>query len=119
MVSHHSPVTALHATDEKDNIEMTWCQYAIPKFYVVGQCHNSMPRNCLEVELCFKGNSFLGRRGNYRSSKGKILSSTEIKTIYEINGHWDSHGIKPKDAKTTIEDKERELVRNRKSKGEA
>nr|GEX98689.1 oxysterol-binding protein-related protein 4C-like [Tanacetum cinerariifolium] len=31
-VSHHPPVSALHATNEKDNIEMTWCQYAIPKF---------------------------------------------------------------------------------------
>ncbi|GJY75791.1 oxysterol-binding protein-related protein 4C-like protein isoform X1 [Tanacetum coccineum] len=31
-VSHHPPVSALHATNEKDNIEMTWCQYAILKF---------------------------------------------------------------------------------------
>ncbi|KAK4265532.1 hypothetical protein QN277_026574 [Acacia crassicarpa] len=32
-VSHHPPVSALHATDEKDNIEMTWCQQPVPKFY--------------------------------------------------------------------------------------
>ncbi|MED6127789.1 hypothetical protein PIB30_091507 [Stylosanthes scabra] len=32
-VSHHPPVTALHATDEKENIEMVWCQQPIPKFY--------------------------------------------------------------------------------------
>nr|XP_027069693.1 oxysterol-binding protein-related protein 4C-like isoform X2 [Coffea arabica]XP_027069694.1 oxysterol-binding protein-related protein 4C-like isoform X2 [Coffea arabica] len=32
-VSHHPPVSALHATDEKDNIEMTWCHYPVPKFY--------------------------------------------------------------------------------------
>lgn len=25
-------MSALHATNEIDNIEMTWCQYAIPKF---------------------------------------------------------------------------------------
>ncbi|KAI3715271.1 hypothetical protein L6452_22246 [Arctium lappa] len=214
-VSHHPPVTALHATDEKDNIEMIWCQYAIPNFYgtsietqVLGKRQLKLLNNgetyvmnspnlvikflpvpdvewlgnvtirCqetgLEAELCFKGNSFLGRRGNYRSIKGKILSSTEMKTIYEINGHWDrtvtikdinngkmtviyrakdvisamktpivkdvkglwasesavlwgkvNEGIlnkfwdKAKDAKTTIEDRERELVRNRKSKGEA
>lgn len=31
-VSHHPPVSALHATNEKDNIEMIMCQYAIPKF---------------------------------------------------------------------------------------
>ncbi|KAK7281164.1 hypothetical protein RIF29_08900 [Crotalaria pallida] len=31
-VSHHPPVSALHATDEKENIEMIWCQYPVPKF---------------------------------------------------------------------------------------
>ncbi|RVW16185.1 Oxysterol-binding protein-related protein 4B [Vitis vinifera] len=31
--SHHPPVSALHATDEKENIEMIWCQYPVPKFY--------------------------------------------------------------------------------------
>ncbi|KVH87439.1 Oxysterol-binding protein [Cynara cardunculus var. scolymus] len=235
-VSHHPPVTALHATNEKDKIEMTWCQYAIPKFYginkdsivllvkhtpyslgrgqrwdilglfgfflynyaaplyhigtsietqVLGKRQLKLLNNgetyvmnspnlvikflpvpdvewlgnvtvrCqetgLEAELCFKGTSFLGRRGNYRSIKGKILSS--MKTIYEISGHWDrtvtikdiSNGKmtviyrakdvisamktpvvkdvkswdKAKDSKTAIEDKERELVRNRISKGEA
>ncbi|KAI3447321.1 hypothetical protein Pfo_003986 [Paulownia fortunei] len=32
-VSHHPPVTALQATDEKENIEIIWCQSPIPKFY--------------------------------------------------------------------------------------
>ncbi|KAL6189031.1 hypothetical protein ACLB2K_040421 [Fragaria x ananassa] len=32
-ISHHPPVTALHATDEKSNIEMIWCQHPNPKFY--------------------------------------------------------------------------------------
>lgn len=32
-VSHHPPVTALHATDEKENIEIIWCQHPAPKFY--------------------------------------------------------------------------------------
>ncbi|WCJ42262.1 OSBP(oxysterol binding protein)-related protein 4B [Euphorbia peplus] len=32
-VSHHPPVSALHATDEKENIEMIWCQNPVPKFY--------------------------------------------------------------------------------------
>ncbi|KAE9608094.1 hypothetical protein Lal_00003579 [Lupinus albus] len=31
-VSHHPPVTALHATDEKENIEMIWSQQPVPKF---------------------------------------------------------------------------------------
>uniref|UniRef100_A0A7N0ZUL9 Uncharacterized protein n=1 Tax=Kalanchoe fedtschenkoi TaxID=63787 RepID=A0A7N0ZUL9_KALFE len=33
-VSHHPPVTALHATDEKDNVEVLTCQHPVPKFYV-------------------------------------------------------------------------------------
>ncbi|KAF2309710.1 hypothetical protein GH714_004729 [Hevea brasiliensis] len=32
-VSHHPPVSALHATDEKENIEMIWCHNPVPKFY--------------------------------------------------------------------------------------
>ncbi|XP_054807441.1 oxysterol-binding protein-related protein 4C-like [Prosopis cineraria] len=31
-VSHHPPVSALHATDEEQNIEMIWCQQPSPKF---------------------------------------------------------------------------------------
>ncbi|XP_043714681.1 oxysterol-binding protein-related protein 4C-like [Telopea speciosissima] len=32
-VSHHPPVTALHATDEKEKLEMLWCQHPAPKFH--------------------------------------------------------------------------------------
>ncbi|KAK8655144.1 hypothetical protein V6N13_107734 [Hibiscus sabdariffa] len=31
-ISHHPPVSALHATDEKQNIELIWCQQSVPKF---------------------------------------------------------------------------------------
>ncbi|XP_056859195.1 oxysterol-binding protein-related protein 4B-like isoform X1 [Raphanus sativus] len=31
-VSHHPPVSALHATHENENIDVTWCQYFTPKF---------------------------------------------------------------------------------------
>ncbi|XP_057421928.1 oxysterol-binding protein-related protein 4B-like isoform X2 [Lotus japonicus] len=31
-VSHHPPVSALHATDQKENIEIIWCQIPVPKF---------------------------------------------------------------------------------------
>ncbi|VVB11514.1 unnamed protein product [Arabis nemorensis] len=31
-VSHHPPVSALHATHEKENIDVTLCQYYTPKF---------------------------------------------------------------------------------------
>ncbi|XP_071742106.1 oxysterol-binding protein-related protein 4C [Rutidosis leptorrhynchoides] len=129
-VSHHPPVSALHATNEKDNIEMTWCQYAIPKFcgtfietkvlgkrqlklvnkgetYVMnspnlvikflpvpdvewlGNVTIQCQETGLEAQLCYKGTSFFGKRGNYRSIRGKIVSLPEMKTIYEINGHWD------------------------------
>ncbi|KAK4756170.1 hypothetical protein SAY87_006297 [Trapa incisa] len=32
-VSHHPPVSALHATDDQQGIEMIWCQQPVPKFY--------------------------------------------------------------------------------------
>ncbi|XP_027332870.1 oxysterol-binding protein-related protein 4B-like [Abrus precatorius] len=31
-ISHHPPVSALHATDDKENIEMIWCHFPVPKF---------------------------------------------------------------------------------------
>ncbi|KAK7265225.1 hypothetical protein RJT34_32841 [Clitoria ternatea] len=31
-VSHHPPVSALHATDDKENIEMIWCHFLVSKF---------------------------------------------------------------------------------------
>ncbi|XP_019088920.1 PREDICTED: oxysterol-binding protein-related protein 4B [Camelina sativa] len=31
-VVHHPPVSALHATHEKEKIDVTWCQYFTPKF---------------------------------------------------------------------------------------
>ena len=45
----------------------------------------------LEAELCYRGNSFLGWRSNYRSIKGKIYDSSSSKTIYEIDGYWDRY----------------------------
>ncbi|KAL5771575.1 hypothetical protein ACOSP7_015729 [Xanthoceras sorbifolium] len=32
-VSHHPPVSALHATDENENVEILWCQHPVPKFH--------------------------------------------------------------------------------------
>ncbi|XP_022987409.1 oxysterol-binding protein-related protein 4C-like [Cucurbita maxima] len=32
-ISHHPPVSALHATDEMENLEMIWCHQPIAKFY--------------------------------------------------------------------------------------
>ncbi|CAK9182365.1 unnamed protein product [Ilex paraguariensis] len=213
-VSHHPPVSALQATDEKDNLEMIWCHYPVPKFQGISietEVHGKrqlkflnkgetyvmnspklvirfLPKpgihwlgnvtvRCqetgLEAELCIGGNSFLSRWANYRSIKGKIFMSSSLKTIYEINGHWDRtvtikdtangkvtviynareaisglktpfvkdpKGVLPsesavvwsgvsqsilskcwekaREAKTAVEEKERELVKERVSKGE-
>ncbi|XP_057980816.1 oxysterol-binding protein-related protein 4C-like [Malania oleifera] len=128
-VSHHPPVTALHATDEENNVEIICCQHPVSKFHgasieteVIGKRQlkllnlgenyvmNSpkllvrlLPVPCvdwvgtvrirceetsLQAELCYRG-SFLGRRGNQRSVKGKIFESSSSNTIFEIDGHWD------------------------------
>ncbi|KAK9097737.1 hypothetical protein Syun_024782 [Stephania yunnanensis] len=44
----------------------------------------------LEAQLCYKGTSFLGIGGNPRSLKGKILESSTLMPLYEIDGCWDS-----------------------------
>ncbi|KAK1268187.1 Oxysterol-binding protein-related protein 4C [Acorus gramineus] len=46
-VSHHPPVSALHATDSNENVELIWCQYPIPRF--TGTC----------VEAVIHGNRLL------------------------------------------------------------
>ncbi|KAK4747364.1 hypothetical protein SAY87_026401 [Trapa incisa] len=38
-VSHHPPVSALHATDEQQELEMIWCQQPVPKFYDLMEEH--------------------------------------------------------------------------------
>ncbi|XP_058222789.1 oxysterol-binding protein-related protein 4C isoform X3 [Rhododendron vialii] len=129
-VSHHPPVSSVHATDDDNGIEMIWCHHIVPKFngasvesvvngqrelkllnrgenYVVGTPNllirflpmpgvywsGNIRIHCqetgLEAELCFGGSSFLGRRANQRSVRGKIFMASSRKTIYEVNGHWD------------------------------
>ncbi|XP_058727833.1 oxysterol-binding protein-related protein 4C-like isoform X1 [Vicia villosa] len=139
-VSHHPPVTALHATDEKENIEIIWCQQPVPKFYgtsVEAQVHGkrelkllnhgetyemncphllfrilpipgadwvgTVDIRCLETglvaELTYKSShSFLGLGGNHKVIKGKILDSSSLEVLYEIDGHWD-RTVKLKDRK--------------------
>ncbi|KAK3221354.1 hypothetical protein Dsin_008379 [Dipteronia sinensis] len=129
-VSHHPPVSALHATDQDQNVEMLWCQHPLPKFrgaWVETEVHGKRqlklhnhretyemnspkllirflpvpgvdwvgnvkikcPETGLEAELCYRANSFLGRRKNYRAIKGKIYQSSSSNILYEIDGHWD------------------------------
>ncbi|XP_027338349.1 oxysterol-binding protein-related protein 4C-like [Abrus precatorius] len=129
-ISHHPPVSALHATDEKENIEMIWCQQPVPKFNgtsIEAQVHGkrqlkllnhgetyemncphlsfrilpvpgadwagTVNIRCLETslvaELSFRSSSFLGVGGNHRVIKGKILDSSSLKVLYQVDGHWD------------------------------
>lgn len=129
-VSHHPPVSALHATDEEENVELIWCHHPSPTFhgtsveaevqgkrqlkllkrgetYVmnspklsmrflpgpganwVGNVRIQCQETGLEAELCYRSNSFLWGKGNHRSIKGKIFESSSLKTLYEIDGHWD------------------------------
>ncbi|KAI3934802.1 hypothetical protein MKW98_026210 [Papaver atlanticum] len=44
----------------------------------------------LLAELCFTRKSFLGFGGSNRSVKGRIVDTSTKKTIYEVDGHWDS-----------------------------
>ncbi|XP_077236812.1 oxysterol-binding protein-related protein 4C-like isoform X4 [Tasmannia lanceolata] len=91
-VSHHPPVTALHATDEKENVELIWCQYPIPRYHGadwVGNVRILCKDSGFEADLHYKGPSFLGFGGTSRSVKGKIFNSSSLKTIYEVDGHWD------------------------------
>ncbi|KAJ4834892.1 hypothetical protein Tsubulata_038791 [Turnera subulata] len=210
-VSHHPPVSALHATDEKENIEMVWCQYPVPKFlgtrveaevlgkrqlkllnhgetYVTnspkmlikffppgvewtGDVKVCCQETGLEANLHYTSSSFLGRGPHF--IRGKIYQSSSLKTLYEIDGHWnrtvkvkevssgkqtiiydasemmsglktptvkDLQGIWPtesalvwgevsrniltkkwdkaREAKTGVEEKQREIARDRKSSGE-
>lgn len=130
-VSLNPPVSALHATDEKENIVMIWCQQAVPKFrgtsieaqvhgkrllklqnhgetYEMNSPHLSiriLPYpgidwignvniRCLETglvaELAYRSShSFLGFGGNRKLIEGKILDSSLLKVLYEVDGHWD------------------------------
>ncbi|KAI4335375.1 hypothetical protein L6164_014024 [Bauhinia variegata] len=56
-VSHHPPVTALHATDDKQNIEIIWCQHVVPKFNVEGQVHGKKELKLLNHRECYEMNS--------------------------------------------------------------
>ncbi|KAF4393856.1 hypothetical protein F8388_018347 [Cannabis sativa] len=56
-ISHHPPVTALHATDEKENIELLWCQHPVPKF--TGTLIEAKMRGQREVKLMNHGETYV------------------------------------------------------------
>ncbi|KAG5242881.1 oxysterol-binding protein-related protein [Salix suchowensis] len=134
-VSYHPPVAALHATDDKENIEFIWCQHPVPKFHGtrveaevlgkrqlkllnhgetymmnspklivkflppridwIGDVNICCQETGLEAELCYITSSIFGCRGLH-SVKGKIYHSSSMKTLYEVEGHWNST-VKVKD----------------------
>ncbi|RZC56990.1 hypothetical protein C5167_015840, partial [Papaver somniferum] len=56
-VSHHPPVTALHATDEKRKLEMIWSQQTIPKFY--GTLVEAVVQGKRELNLLNHGENYV------------------------------------------------------------
>ncbi|XP_058755711.1 oxysterol-binding protein-related protein 4B-like isoform X1 [Vicia villosa] len=137
-VSINPPVSALHATDKKEHIEMIWSQQPAPKFRgtsieaeVLGKrvlklrnheetYEMNSPRLSIRIlpfpgvswvgnvnilcketglvaELSYKSSySFLGLGGNSKLVQGKILDSSSLNVLYEIDGQWD-RTVKVKD----------------------
>ncbi|RDX65815.1 Oxysterol-binding protein-related protein 4B, partial [Mucuna pruriens] len=55
-VSLNPPVSALHATDEKENIEMIWCQQPVPKFR--GTCIEAEVHGKRQLKLLNHGETY-------------------------------------------------------------
>ncbi|CAA7047362.1 unnamed protein product [Microthlaspi erraticum] len=64
-VSHHPPVSALHATHAKENIDVTWVQHASPKF------------RGAYVEMVLKGKrvmKLLNRKETYNMDQPRLIA---------------------------------------------
>ncbi|XP_073010495.1 oxysterol-binding protein-related protein 4C-like isoform X1 [Typha latifolia] len=55
-VSHHPPVSALHATDQKDNIELIWCHNPVPRFH--GTSVEAVIKGKKQLKLLSLGESY-------------------------------------------------------------
>ncbi|XP_021723699.1 oxysterol-binding protein-related protein 4B-like [Chenopodium quinoa] len=123
-VSHHPPVTALHGTDEANNIELIWCQHNVPKFY--GTVIDVVTQGKRRLNLLDKGESYVmnsptlqfrllpkpGASWGVWQSESTTVWAEVSKAI--LSKEWD----KAREAKRTVEEKERELMKQRKSRGE-
>ncbi|KAF5749386.1 oxysterol-binding protein-related protein 4B [Tripterygium wilfordii] len=56
-VSHHPPVSALYATDEKENVETIWCQNPVPKFQ--GASVETVVHGKRQLKLVSKGETYV------------------------------------------------------------
>ncbi|URE40151.1 Oxysterol-binding protein [Musa troglodytarum] len=57
-VSHHPPVSALHATDATENVELIWCHKPVPRFHgasveavIKGKRHLKLLKFCENYEM--------------------------------------------------------------------
>ncbi|KAL9325939.1 hypothetical protein ACSQ67_006584 [Phaseolus vulgaris] len=105
-VSVNPPVSALHATDEKENIEMIWWQQPVPKFRgtsIDAEVHGkrllkllnhgeTYEMNCPHLSIRILPVPRMDWIGNVNircPETGKILDSSLFKVLYEVDGHWD------------------------------
>ena len=58
-----------------------------PRIDWIGDVNICCQETGLEAELCYITSSLFGCRGLH-SVKGKIYQSSSMKTLYEVEGHW-------------------------------
>ncbi|KAG5060387.1 hypothetical protein JHK87_001416 [Glycine soja] len=88
-VSHHPPVSALHATNDKENIEMTWCHSPISKFNEIAYALNYVPDSALSLSDRVESSS---------NQKVKVLSVLDtLPPIAAIRSSvmMERHGVRP------------------------
>ncbi|KAJ0029772.1 hypothetical protein Pint_14030 [Pistacia integerrima] len=126
-VSHHPPVSALHATNEKENIELIWCQHPVAKFYgtsVEAEVHGKRQLKLHKYKETYEMNSpkllirFLPVPGT--EWVGNAVWPSESAAVWAevsqgiLNQEWE----KARDAKKSVEEEQRKLLRERESAGE-
>lgn len=58
-----------------------------PRVDWIGDVNICCQESGLEAVLCYATSSLFGR-GGLHSVKGKIYQSSSMKTLYEVEGHW-------------------------------
>ncbi|GAU25330.1 hypothetical protein TSUD_375930 [Trifolium subterraneum] len=101
-VSHHPPVTALHATDDKENIEMIWSQQPVPKFYASATplCNNPRApsrRSWICHLTIFSTSSLVEFRGNRTTYPGvqirvQFIPNTNCASDPKVRGSIPTEG---------------------------
>jgi len=63
----------------------------VPGIDWVGNVNIKCIETGLVAELCYTSQSFFGFGGSKRLIKGKIIDSSSLKILHEVNGHWDRY----------------------------